>query len=472
MMLKNSRLELEQLLGMTEVHDEIHQLVRESNNINDLRTLTYLLRQILPLKKLDFIGEPIKGLQLMGLLETRALDYKNVLMLSVNEGVLPAGKSHSSYIPYEMKRSFELPTYTEKDSVYAYHFYRLLHRCAQATFIYNAESDTLGGGEKSRFLLQLEMDTLPNHTLKHTNYYHKVNAVKHTPIQIAKTDLYLNRLKEIASKGFSPSSLTSYVRNPIDFFANKILSISDLEEVEEDIALNTMGSIIHEALDRLYQKYQKRILTDTDFKAIEKQIPNELDLAYRSCYLSQSLPIGKNKIIYEVSLHYVKKMVKSDKELVASGKELIIESVEQELNTTIDIPEIGSVRLHGKVDRVDRVDGVLRIIDYKSGSVSQRNVAVDTDYSVLITDYERSKAFQVLMYAYLYLKNHPDNEVEAGIISFKNFTSGFISFAQKPKTKFEPKTIDSEVMEKFENQLITLIQELFNLEISLLEKPV
>jgi ATP-dependent helicase/DNAse subunit B len=279
-------------------------------------------------------------------------------------------------------------------------------------------------------------------------------------------------LKEIASKGFSPSSLTSYVRNPIDFFANKILSISDLEEVEEDIALNTMGSIIHEALDRLYQKYQKRILTDTDFKAIEKQIPNELDLAYRSCYLSQSLPIGKNKIIYEVSLHYVKKMVKSDKELVASGKELIIESVEQELNTTIDIPEIGSVRLHGKVDRVDRVDGVLRIIDYKSGSVSQRNVAVDTDYSVLITDYERSKAFQVLMYAYLYLKNHPDNEVEAGIISFKNFTSGFISFAQKPKTKFEPKTIDSEVMEKFENQLITLIQELFNLEISLLEKPV
>jgi hypothetical protein len=472
MMLKNSRLELEQLLGMTEVHDEIHQLVRESNNINDLRTLTYLLRQILPLKKLDFIGEPIKGLQLMGLLETRALDYKNVLMLSVNEGVLPAGKSHSSYIPYEMKRSFELPTYTEKDSVYAYHFYRLLHRCAQATFIYNAESDTLGGGEKSRFLLQLETDTLPNHTLKHTNYYHKVNAVKHTPIEIAKTELYLNRLKEIASKGFSPSSLTSYVRNPIDFFANKILSISDLEEVEEDIALNTMGSIIHEALDQLYQKYQKRILTDTDFKAIEKQIPNELDLAYRSCYLSQSLPIGKNKIIYEVSLHYVKKMVKSDKELVASGKELIIESVEQELNTTIDIPEIGSVRLHGKVDRVDRVDGVLRIIDYKSGSVSQRNVAVDDDYSVLITDYERSKAFQVLMYAYLYLKNHPANKVEAGIISFKNFTSGFISFAQKPKTKFEPKTIDSEVMEKFENQLITLIQELFNLEISLLEKPV
>lgn len=470
--LQNSRLELEQLLGMTEVQDELSQLVRENNNINDLRTLTYLLRQILPLKKLDFIGEPIKGLQLMGLLETRALDYKNVLMLSVNEGVLPAGKAHSSYIPYEMKRSFGLPTYTEKDSVYAYHFYRLLHRCEQATFIYNAESDTLGGGEKSRFLLQLETDTIPNHTIEQTNYYHKVNAVTQKPIEIAKTELYFNRLREIASKGFSPSALTSYVRNPIDFFANKILSITDLEDVEEDIALNTMGSIIHEALDQLYQKYQKRILTESDFKAIEKQIPSQLDAAYRNCYQSQSLPTGKNKIIYEVSLHYVKKMVHSDKELVRSGKELIIESVEQDLNTMIDIPEIGNVRLHGKVDRVDRLDGVLRIIDYKSGSVSQRNVAVDDDYSVLITDYERSKAFQVLMYAYLYLKNHPASEVEAGIISFKNFNSGFISFAQKPKTRFEPRTIDSKVMDLFESQLIALIQELFNPEIPLLEKPV
>jgi ATP-dependent helicase/DNAse subunit B len=164
-------------------------------------------------------------------------------------------------------------------------------------------------------------------------------------------------------------------------------------------------------------------------------------------------------------------MVASDKELVASGKELIIESVEQNLHAILEIPEIGAVRLHGKVDRVDRLDGVLRIIDYKSGSVSQRNVAINDDYSVLTTDYERSKAFQVLMYAYLYLKNHPATEVEAGIISFKNFNAGFISFAEKPKTRFEPKTIDREVMEKFEVQLISLIKELFNPELPLLEKP-
>ncbi len=468
----NSQLELEQLLAMTEIQDELQQLVNENKGIKDLRTLTYLLRQLLPLKKLDFIGEPIQGLQLMGLLETRALDYKNVLMLSVNEGVLPAGKSFSSYIPYEMKKQFDLPTYTEKDSVYAYHFYRLLHRCESATFIYNSESDTLGGGEKSRFLLQLEMDQLPSHQLKHTSYYHKINPVEQTLIEIKKEEPYFIRLKQIAEKGFSPSALTSYVRNPLEFFANKILSVSDLEEVEEDIALNTMGSIIHEALDQLYQGYQKRILTLEDFKIIEKQIPNELDIAYKKCYLSQSIPLGKNKIIYEVSLHYVKKMIASDKQLVHSGNELIIQSVEQELATTIEVPEVGSVRLHGKVDRVDQLNGDLRIIDYKSGSVDQRNVAIDDDYSVLRDSYERSKAFQVLMYAYLYLKNNPSREIEGGIISFKNFNAGFISFAMKPGYKFEPKAIDQEVMEQFETQLILLIQELFNRDLPLIEKAV
>ncbi|BAO54611.1 PD-(D/E)XK nuclease family protein [Nonlabens marinus] len=467
-----SQLELEQLLAMTEIQNELQQLVNENKGIKDLRTLTFLLRQLLPLKKLDFIGEPIQGLQLMGLLETRALDYKNVLMLSVNEGVLPAGKSFSSYIPYEMKKQFDLPTYTEKDSVYAYHFYRLLHRCQSATFIYNSESDTLGGGEKSRFLLQLETDQVLTHQLKHTSYYHKINPVEQTLIEIKKEEPYFKRLKQVAEKGFSPSALTSYVRNPLEFFANKILSVSDLEEVEEDIALNTMGSIIHEALDQLYQGYQKRILTLEDFKIIEKQIPSELDIAYKKCYLSKSLPVGKNKIIYEVSLHYVKKMIASDKQLVQSGKELIIESVEQDLATVIEVPNVGSVRLHGKVDRVDQLDGVLRIIDYKSGSVTQRNVAIDNDYSVLKNDYERSKAFQVLMYAYLYLKNYPTRDIEAGIISFKNFNAGFISFALKSGYKFEPKTIDQEVMDHFEVQLIQLIQELFNPELPLLEKAV
>nr|WP_202963356.1 hypothetical protein [Nonlabens ulvanivorans] len=119
---ENKRLELEQLLGIHSVIEQIRSIIDVQSGITDLRTIQYLFKQFLPQKKLDFIGEPVKGLQVMGLLETRALDYENIIMLSVNEGILPAGKSTASYIPYDMKIKFGLPTYTDKDSVYAYHF--------------------------------------------------------------------------------------------------------------------------------------------------------------------------------------------------------------------------------------------------------------------------------------------------------------------------------------------------------------
>ncbi|AZQ43362.1 PD-(D/E)XK nuclease family protein [Nonlabens ponticola] len=466
-------LQLEQLLAMKEVIQELAVLTRDHENIENLKTLTYLLRQVLPLKNLDFIGEPIQGLQIMGVLETRALDYENIIMLSVNEGTLPAGKSQSSYIPYEMKRQFGMPTYSDKDSIYAYHFYRLLHRCNSATFIYNQESDTLGGGEKSRFLLQLEVDKPDAHILKSINYYSKVNPVTTSLIEVPKTEAYLKRLKQIAANGFSPSALTSYVRNPVDFFAQKIMRISQMDDVEEDIAFNTMGNIIHEALDKLYQPVQGKILIDEDFKAIRQRIKHELDKAYKECYDTSGTPLGKNKLIYEVSHHYIKMMVAADADLVKQGKELIIKSVEQQLETVIDIPEIGQVKLHGKVDRIDTVDGELRIIDYKSGNATKTQVSVDpADYEALITDYERAKAFQVLMYAYLYSKKEVFDTATGGIISFKKFSDGLISFTEKQGRTVIKSSIDHEVLDRFEQQLIALIKELFDMNQPLTEKEV
>ncbi len=331
----DKQLELEQLLAMTEVLSNLKALIFSGEKITDLRTIAYLLRQLLPLKKLDFIGEPVMGLQIMGLLETRGLDYKNVIMLSVNEGVLPAGKTVASYIPFDMKRRFNLPTYSEKDSVYAYHFYRLLHRVKNAIFIYNTEPGKLGGGEKSRFLTQLMSNNKVAHDIQLNNYIYKNQPVGKQLVTINKVASYFVRLKEIADKGFSPSALTSYVRNPLDFYAQKILRIAQVDEVEESIALNTMGSIIHEALDKLYRPYVMKILALGDFKEMKSRIEQQVDGAYKLYYPSRSLPVGRNKIIYEVSMYYVKMMVGQDENLVRDGNELIIQSVERDLKATI-----------------------------------------------------------------------------------------------------------------------------------------
>ncbi|ARN78362.1 hypothetical protein BST97_10390 [Nonlabens spongiae] len=470
----NRSLELEQLQGLREVLGGVENLLQSGHKIEDVRILSFVFRQLLPLKKLDFIGEPVKGLQIMGLLETRALDYKNQIMLSVNEGTLPAGKSTASYIPFDMKKRFGLPTYSDKDSVYAYHFYRLLHRSENATFIYNTETGGLGSSEKSRFLTQLITGQDTAHEIKEVNYIYKNEAITSELITLNKTPAYFTRLEDIAQKGFSPSALTSYVRNPLDFYRQKILSINEVEEVEENMALNTMGSIIHEALDKLYAQHLNKPLRENDFKEMRQRKKAELDLAYKKIYPSKGKLTGRNRIIYEVSDSFLSKMITMDHDLVKEGRELIILSTERHLSTQIEVSQIGVVKLHGTVDRIDKLDGVLRIIDYKSGKVEKGNLGLDPGgYDLLLEDYGKSKAFQILMYSYLYLTNEPDqDEVTAGMISFKNFQSGFLSFSLKHKNRYHDEPVTRDILEKFQEQLQNLLIELFDPEKPLEEKEV
>ena len=166
-------------------------------------------------------------------------------------------------------------------------------------------------------------------------------------------------------------------------------------------------------------------------------------------------------------------MVQSDLDLVTSGKELIIKSVERKLEAVIDVPEIGKVKLHGLVDRIDQLDGKLRIIDYKSGATAKGNVGIDPEnFDVIIDDYGKAKAFQVLMYTYLYSHNETFTEASAGIISFKNFDQGYIPFGFKAGRSYTEKMIDVAVLQDFEQVLFVLIKELFNKDIPLTEKPV
>lgn len=468
-----ARLELEQLLGLTQVLLELKNTI-DIQDITLFKTAHFLYRQLIPLKKLDLIGEPVAGLQIMGLLETRALDFKNIILLSVNEGTLPAGKSTNSYIPYDMKIRYQLPTYTDKDSVYAYHFYRLLHRCENATLIYNSQQDTLGGGERSRFISQILADDLSNHNITSTQYAYKTSKTKNELLTIRKSMAYRERLDAINLKGFSPSALTSYIRNPLQFFENKILRIKDLEEVEENIALNTMGTIIHETLDNAYKPFCGSVLTTDILKIIKSSIPNLLATAYKNVYASNTAPTGKNKIIHEVATHYVHKMVQADLDTVVQGHELIILETEKTLTGTVQIPHLGTINLLGNVDRIDLLNGVVRIIDYKTGSTAQADLKVEPDeFHLLKEDYKKSKAFQVLMYTYMLAQHKDFKGATAGIISFKNFNNGYIAFKNNSnRNEKEPTFITNDILLLFEEQLIALLEEIYNPAIDLIEKEV
>jgi len=182
-------------------------------------------KQLIASETLSFQGEPLKGLQLMGMLETRVLDFENIILTSTNEGILPASSQQNSFIPFDVKLEFGLPTYREKDAIFSYHFFRLLQRAKNVFILYNTEHDVFGSGEKSRFVTQLEM-LRPD--IVHKTIAPKVITNKTELKQIGKTETTLQRLKELAAKGISPSALTNYLHNPVSFYKQKILKIRDI----------------------------------------------------------------------------------------------------------------------------------------------------------------------------------------------------------------------------------------------------
>ncbi|KAB8155739.1 PD-(D/E)XK nuclease family protein [Kordia sp. TARA_039_SRF] len=468
-------LALEYLYRFNEVFNQLQLLTKQHNHITDIKSLLALYKEIISTETLDFKGEPLQGLQLMGMLETRVLDFKTVILSSVNEGILPSGKSNNSFIPFDLKKQFKLPTYKEKDAIYTYHFYRLLHRAENVFLLYNTEAEGLSGGERSRFLMQLETYALPNHTVTQHVVTPKVPKIEHAMQVVKKEASVMERLKDIANKGFSPSALTSYIRNPIDFYYQKILGINEYEAVEETVAANTLGTVVHDTLELLYKPFEGKTITSKDIKAMFAKVEELVIKNFKKTYGEGTIHRGKNLIIFNVAKRYVTNFLQQELQTLKSGKILRILQIEQTLQAKVEIPELDfPVYIGGKVDRVDELDGVLRIIDYKTGKVLQGDVEI-VDWDLLTQDYKFSKSFQVLAYAYMiYQQQGFSSDTEAGIISFKNLQSGFLKFGTKTSARARNKNqlVTTETLDDFLVELKQLILEICNLDIPFTEKEV
>jgi len=367
---------------------------------------------------LDFQGEPLQGLQLMGMLESRVLDFETVIISSVNEGVLPAGKSNNSFIPFDVKLENKLPTYKEKDAVYTYHFYRLLQRAKNVYILYNTEADVLTGGEKSRFITQLDLEK--THEIHHQIIAPQVPSIEIPLNVVKKTDALLTQITKVAHDGFSPSSLTNYIRNPIDFYYQKVLKIRDHVDVEETVAANTLGTVVHNTLEDFYKPLIGHFLKLETIKDLKSIIEKTVRYHFKNEYKEGDISKGKNLIIFEIAKRYVSNFLDLEIKALKSGDAIKIIAIEANNHITIDIDELDfPIRIRGKVDRVDTCNGVTRIIDYKTGHVKHNHVEI-VNWEDITTDYKKySKSFQVLTYAYMMQKSKMINlPVEAGIISY------------------------------------------------------
>jgi len=463
------KMDMEYLYQFSLILNRLKWLVNRAGEELSLRGLHQLMKSVASSTQLPFTGEPLKGVQIMGMLETRALDFKNIIMLSVNEGVLPAAKNANSFVPFDIRREFDLPVYSDRDAVFAYHFYRLMQRCENLHLVYNTTPDDLGGGEKSRFILQIE------HELTRINPNIKFNEQFYTPparfdpvageIAVEKTAAITRRLEAMAQYGFSPTALSTYVTCPLKFYFTYVLQISEESITEDAMDAPTFGTGIHNALQELYEPFVNQPLTDNMLDRIAGETAQALHRNFLKAYNNNDLSYGRNLLMVKVAESFLRRFVRTEKEqletLQKEGKQLIVKAVEYNFATvspiTLTIKISGNktmeVRLRGKADRIDQTGEMVRVVDFKTGGVDKKELKLN-EWDELLNDPVKIKSLQLLVYAYLYAREFNASLPETGIISFRHLNSGFMGVFLPAKT--------SDPVLEIEHILKQILQDVFD----------
>ena len=431
----------------------------------ELKTFHVLFNQLVSQEKVPFQGEPLEGLQMMGILESRTLDFKNIIMLSVNEGVLPKNQSTDSFITYDLRKFFKMPTNSQKDAVFAYHFYRLLQRSENITLIYNSEIDRFGLGEKSRFITQLISEYKVGE-IKQSIYQSDIPELKEEKKEnlIIENKNLENEIINWMKRGVSASSLIKYISCSLSFYYHYIAKITPKKEIEEFAESSTIGNVIHKFLE---ESYPKGFLTEKILLDIQKTIPNKIKLLFQESLSNNSFSSGKNylslKVLQRLIFSFLSLEIKMLKENFKHNRKLKILSHELEINYRLSFSGV-NINLCGFIDRVDIVGNDLRIIDYKTGKVDVADLTFE-NIDELFVNPKKSKAFQLLMYVYLYVKENPksvNSKISAGIFSFKNLKSGLLCLSVKEKNKINKLTITNDIINTFEVKLKSLLLRIMN----------
>lgn len=462
---ENNTLELEYTYRFYTVFNQLKLYLSELDFVTDLKSLKSFFKQLSAVETMDFIGEPLSGLQIMGMLESRNLDFDTVILTSVNEGILPSGKSNNSFIPFDVKSAYGLPTYKEKDAIYTYHFYRLLQRAHNIHILYNTEPDVLEGGEKSRLVHQLLTDSNLNAQVTHTIATPEVKINPVALYKVPKSVELIEDIKRFANQGFSPTSLTNYIRNPIDFYKQSVLKIDIIPEVEETIAASTFGTIIHDSLEQLYTPLVGKRLTHGNVSKLREKVTETVTVHFHKNLQGAETKTGRFLLVFNVIVKYLQNFITLEMNQIERHKIKIL-ALEKKHRIQLYMEGLDfPIWLKGTIDRVDEIDGVTRIVDYKTGRVEPRNVKL-LNWDALLTDYDKSKAFQLLCYSLLYSKEKNTNSMIAGIYSFKNLSKGFLPL------HINTESITNETLTTFEAHLERLILEICNPSVPLVEKEV
>jgi ATP-dependent helicase/nuclease subunit B len=472
------RIQQEYLYLTATLLQRIRELNARFDSIQSIRALREIFVLLAKVSNLPFSGEPLEGIQIMGMLETRNLDFESVILVAANEGILPGDGKSNSFIPYDIRADFNLPNHNHHNAVAAYHFYHLLQRAKEIHIIYNTEATQLGGGERSRFVQQLVTEYL------HYNPAASIRELVQTPdvpdksgqraISVAKNERVFERLQEKAIAGFSPTSLNIFRRCSLQFYFQNIAGVKPADEMEETIEHRTIGSIVHRVLEKLYMPYLNAYITPQIIDVMKQKAGNTLSDAFEELYSGGQIKFGRNRLLYEVINNFIFAFLDFEKAFLgrneASGNRLRILGLEKSIEPKegiFSLPELPDIKINfrGSIDRVDELNDTIRIIDYKTGRINSPSDLRIVDWKDFADGSKKDKPFQVLMYAWLYKKqimNGPQ-PLTGGVISLRNLSNGLMSFGIKSQGKSAvDEQIDDLKLEAFEEYLGTLFHRMFD----------
>ena len=428
----------------------LHEVLHDTGKHPDWRGFQKLFRQLVLSQKIPFSGEPLKGLQVMGVLETRNLDFENVFVLSLNEGMLPSAARQGSYIPHSIRRAYQLPTHDHQDAMYAYLFYRLQQRAKKISLYYNTEPDLIGNGEMSRFVQQLVYESgLPiKHYVLHNAV--QINAIK--PVTVHKSPETMELLRKYLKDGsdpeqkreLSPSALNDFIECKLRFYLKHLARLREASEVEEDLDARIFGNLLHDVVFWFYEELAARnngVIEKEDFKKSGERVTRLIDKAFIQLYkLDPDKEVtyeGQRIVVRTIVQEFMARIIGHDKAYAP----FTLEALEKKFAVPINMGD-QEVMLGGKIDRVDRKNEAVRIADYKTG---KDELGVETIASLFDGAGRRNKAaFQTMLYAYLYDKESPDAgaRLVPGLMNRKNLFDTSFAFGHPLGVGRSKKVID------------------------------
>lgn len=450
---------LESVLNKT-----IHEQKRDISDAVFFRLFTQYLGTV----SVAFEGEPLSGVQVMGILETRCLDFKNLVIVGLNEDKWPRTFTAPSFIPANIRKGFGLPGIDEQDAMYAYYFYRLIQRAENVAATYSVVKEGVSTGELSRYGFQLQYDSEHKPEKVNLDFSFAHDPVK--PIVIESSNQIVSRLlsKNTKEHPLSPSAINAYMQCSLKFYFRYVMQLPEPDELKEEIDGMIFGNIFHDTMEALYKPFVGKVLSRDDIESIQKNkvlIENEIRKKIAKNYFKENeenvkrvVLEGKTLLIYENIKTYLNQLFKVDKDLTP----FTLISLEENYKTTLEIDIDGikrNINIGGKIDRVDRVNGKIRVLDYKTGYVKSTSFKqVDELFDKDVKE-PKKEILQAMIYTFILSELSEETDFQPAIYSLRDlFKDNF-----NPDISWEKHNFSfSELKEDFEFGLKSLLAEIYS----------